>query len=112
MSEKLIELLRKRVKQTREWQQSETMTAALSDLDLAEIAVVERLDALESSLAQAQADVEALQKKSLRLQAALYDALTMRLFPGDIEVQDIVLDHDEGLAEIEAALPEHLRGSK
>src|SRR3989304_4297782 len=110
MSEKLIELLRKRVKQTREWQQSETMTAALSDLDLAEIAVVERLDALESS--QAQADVEALQKKSLRLQAALYDALTMRLFPGDIEVQDIVLDHDEGLAEIEAALPEHLRGSK
>ena len=71
-----------------------------------------QLTILESSLAQAQADVEALQKKSLRLQAALYDALTMRLFPGDIEVQDIVLDHDEGLAEIEAALPEHLRGSK
>ena len=58
MSEKLIELLRKRVKQTREWQQSETMTAALSDLDLAEIAVVERLDALESSLAQAQAELD------------------------------------------------------
>ena len=72
----------------------------------------DEVEVLESSLAQAQADVEALQKKSLRLQAALYDALTMRLFPGDIEVQDIVLDHDEGLAEIEAALPEHLRGSK
>jgi len=72
----------------------------------------DEVEVLESSLTQVQADVEALQKKSLRLQAALYDALTMRLFPGDIEVQDIVLDHDEGLAEIEAALPEHLRGSK
>ena len=91
MSEKLIELLRKRVKQTREWQQSETMTAALSDLDLAEIAVVERLDALESSLAQAQADVEALQR-----------------FVDDVRPwRGFVPEMDDAYV----ALPKHLRGA-